>query len=122
MKKILFLLLVTATTSCIMLQEKGIAFKITNNSGSAITGVKIATSENLDSITFEHIAKRDSREGFLSMKNNKTDGSYTLAFKDRDGNVKGVSTGYYTNGNSLDSYIRFEIQKDTTLVKFGEFP
>lgn len=122
MKKLLFLLSFVGSTSCIGFQEKGIPFKIINNSESAITGVKIATSENLDSITFEYIAKHDSREGFLSMKNNTTDGSYTLAFRDKDGNIKGISSGYYTNGNSLNSYIRFEIQDDTTLSNLGSSP
>lgn len=122
MKKVLFLFLLISNTSCNLLQEKGIAIKITNNSDFSITNVKISTSENLDSITFDSIAKNESQEDFLSMKYNKTDGYYKIYFIDKDGRAHGTAAGYYSNGSNSDTYIRFEIQNDSTIVKFGKFP
>lgn len=122
MKKILFLFLLISNTSCNLLQEKGIAFKITNKSDFGITNVKISTSENLDNVTFDSIAKNESQKGFLSMRNNKTDGHYRLSFIDKHGRIHATAAGYYSNGSNSDAYIRFEIQNDSTLVKFGEFP
>lgn len=122
MKKSLIFLCLVLLSSCFLLQEKGIDFKVVNNSDVAITKVKISTSENLDSIIYTNISVNESREGFLSMKNNKKDGSYTITYTKADGNVVKESAGYYTNGGSLDSWIRFEIKNDTTLIKLGDFP
>lgn len=96
-------------------------FKIENTSDTTITNVNISTSENLDSITFKSIAPKDYREDFLSMKHNRLDGSYTLSYTKGNGTVVNENYGYYTNGGSLESWVRFEIRKDTTVVKFGEF-
>ncbi|MFS4468042.1 hypothetical protein [Maribacter sp. 2210JD10-5] len=122
MKKVKFIIILVSLCSCSIFQEKGITFKITNSADFPITGVKISTSENLESVSFDSIQKNESQEGFLSMKNNKMDGSYTLSYTHRDGSTKKISSGYYTNGTVLDSYIRFEITNDSALVKFGEFP
>ena len=122
MKKIIVLCLITLSVSCHLLQEKGIAFKITNSAEFPITDVKISTSENLESVTFASIQKNESQEGFLSMKDNKMDGDYTLSYTRKDGSTAAISSGYYTNGGALDNYTRFEITNDSTLVKFGEFP
>ncbi len=87
-----------------------------------MTNLKIATSEDLDSIVFDKIASKDYREGFLSMKQNTSDGHYTLTYSRSDGKVVKENHGYYTNGGATESWIRFEITNDSTLVKFGEFP
>lgn len=121
MKKLPFLLILILFNSCNLIQEKGIDFKIINNSDSQISNVKISTSENLDSITFEEIVPKDYREDFLSMKQNKVDGHYTLSYTRQDDTTVNENHGYYTNGGSLESWICFEIQNDTTLVKYGNF-
>ena len=123
MKKLPFLLILILIlfNSCNLIQEKGIDFKIINNSDSQISNVKISTSENLDSITFEEIVPKDYREDFLSMKQNKVDGHYTLSYTRQDDTTVNENHGYYTNGGSLESWICFEIQNDTTLVKYGNF-
>ncbi|TMM53726.1 hypothetical protein FEE95_17665 [Maribacter algarum] len=122
MNKAAFVLLLITICSCNFTKEKGIAFKIKNSSDATITAVKISTSEDFESITFDSIQKNKSKEGFLSMKNNKMDGDYTLSYIRKNGSAAGISGGYYTNGRPLDSYIHFEITNDNTLVKFGEFP
>jgi len=122
MKKLPFLLILILIlfNSCNLIQEKGIDFKIINNSDSQISNVKISASD-LDSITFDSTAAKDYREDFLSMKQNKVDGHYTLSYTRQDDTTVNENHGYYTNGGSLESWIRFEIQNDTTLVKYGNF-
>lgn len=122
MKKLLLLTLLAVISSCFLFQEKGIVFKIENTSDTTIINVKVSTSENLDSITFDNIVPNDYREDFLSMGNNKTDGSYTLSYTREDGSAVEENKGYYTNGGVMESWVRFEITNDSTLVKFGEFP
>ncbi len=121
MKKLLLLSLLITLSSCFLLQDKGIVFKIENTSDYPVTDTKISTSEHLDSITFDEIAPKDYREDFLSMKNNKSDGHYTLSFTREDGTTVNENHGYYTNGGSLESWIHFEIQNDTTVVRYGYF-
>jgi len=105
-----------------LLQEKGIPFKIQNTSNATITDVRFSTSEKLASTEFDSIASNQNEQGFLNMKENKTDGAYTLVYFRENGTKVETSAGYYTSGVSMDNYIRFEIKNDTTLVKFGKFP
>ncbi|PIB30637.1 hypothetical protein BFP77_04010 [Maribacter sp. 4U21] len=121
MKKLLLLCLFLSLSSCFLLQDKGIVFKVENTSDYPVTNIKIFTSEHLDSINFDEIAPKDYREDFLSMKNNKSDGHYTLSFIRKDGTTVNENHGYYTNGGSIESWIHFAIQNDTTLVRFGDF-
>ncbi len=122
MKKVLLLFLFIGLTSCFLFQENGIIFKIENNSDFPITNIKFTTTKNLDSITFDKISPNDFREDFLSMKHKTSDGSYTLSYIQKDSSIVETGTGYYTNGGSMDSWIRFEINNDTTTAKFGTFP
>lgn len=122
MKKLILVLSLISLNSCYLFQENGIDFKIINNSDLPISDVKFSTTENLDSATFRTIEADQSEKGFLSMKNNRSDGSYTLSFKRKDGSQVESGGGYYTNGGSLDSWIRFEIKNDTILMKLGDFP
>ncbi|GMN09227.1 hypothetical protein MTsPCn9_03170 [Croceitalea sp. MTPC9] len=122
MKKLLLLCILLFLSSCFLFQEKGIDYKVINNSSYTITNVKISTSEHLDSVTYDSIAPNESREGFLSMKNNKSDGSYMLSYTKADGNIVAEEAGYYTNGSALDDWIRFEVTNDTTRITFGKFP
>ncbi|AZQ57867.1 hypothetical protein EJ994_03250 [Maribacter sp. MJ134] len=121
MKKLLLLSLLITLSSCFLFQDKGIVFKIENTSDYPVTNIKISTSEHLDSITFDEIAPKDYREDFLSMKNNKSDGHYTLSFTREDGTTVNENHGYYTHGGSLENWIHFEIQNDTTVVRYGDF-
>lgn len=121
MKKLLFLTLLLTLSSCFQFQQRGILLKIENTSDYPITHIKVTTSEHLDSITFDKIAPKDYREDFLNMKNNTSDGHYILSYTRQDGSTATENHGYYTNGGSLESWIRFEITNDTTLTKFGNF-
>lgn len=122
MKKTIFLFFLFIITSCNLFRHKGIDFKIANNTFAPITEVKISTTENLDSTTFDNIGENKSREGFLSMKHNKIDGAYIIEYTREDGNKIESTVGYYTNGTPLNNWIRFEIKSDTTLVNFGDYP
>jgi hypothetical protein len=121
MKKLLFLTLTLTLSSCFQFQEKDTVFKVENTSDTAVTNLTITTSENLDSITFKSIASNDYIEDFLSMKNNRLDGSYTLSYMREDGSLVNENYRYYTNGGSSEPWIRFEIRNDTTVVNFGDF-
>ena len=118
MKKLIIILTLLSLNSCFLLKENGINIEIKNKSNFPIENVKFYTSEKLTDIKFDKIEPNQTVENFLSMKDNKIDGSYILEFN-RIGGVKEYSGGgYYTNGGSLDELVQFEIQKDTTLVKF----
>ena len=49
-------------------------------------------------------------------------GGYVLEYTMENGDMFETGGGYYTNGGSLDSWIRFEINQDTTLVSLGQYP
>lgn len=121
MKKLLLLALLLTLSSCFLFQDKGIVFEIENTSDFPITNVKFSTSENLGSITFDKIAPKDYREDFLSMKHHKKDGAFTLSYVRSNGELVQENHGYYTNGSSLESWIRFEITNDSTVMKLGDF-
>lgn len=121
MKKVFPLIILLILISCHLFRENGIDFKIVNNSGMEITNVKFYTSEQYQMAEFDKIEAAKSVSGFLSMKNNQADGNYILEFMRSDGRKEIQGAGYYTNGGSLNSWIRFEIKPDTIKVKFGEF-
>lgn len=122
MKKVFFLLILPLLFSCDLIKENGINYKIVNNSNSTINDIVISTSEKVDSSVIKSIAPNKSAKGFLIMKNAHTDGSYTLTFNHADGSKEYALGGYYTNGIALNSWIRFEIQTDTVLIKAGNLP
>lgn len=118
MNKFLIIISLLALNSCFLLKEKGINFEIKNNSDLAIENVKFYTSEKLDILEFKKIKSNYIVKRFLSMANNKIDGSYILEYNRIGGQTKIYSRGYYTNGKPLDKLIQFEIKNDTTLVNF----
>lgn len=122
MKKTVLSLTMLVLMSCQIFKERGVHIKIVNHTDGPITKVIISTSEKLDHITLDTLSPNESNSNFLSMKNNKTDGSYTLEYELQDGSKINDNHGYYTNGGALDEWIRFDIKNDTTLVKFGNFP
>ena len=121
MKKVILLTVLLTLNSCYLFKEKGIDFKIVNNSEMEISDVKFYTSEQLNKVEFDSIAANKSVSDFLSMKDNQSDGSYILEFTRADSKKEIQSAGYYTNGGSINSWIRFEVKSDTILVKYGEF-
>lgn len=122
MKKVIFLFILPLLFSCNLTKENGISYKVVNNSDTEINNIVLSTSEKMDSTVIKTIGPNKVVKGFLTMKNTRTDGSYTLTFDHFDGSKEHAQGGYYTNGGSLDSWIRFEIQKDTVLIKTGNLP
>ncbi|WP_178985144.1 hypothetical protein [Winogradskyella helgolandensis] len=118
MKKIFYLILCLALNSCFMFKENGIEVKIKNNSSEPITNVEFTTTERIEIIKVERIEPNESITEFLSMKINKSDGAYTLTFNRANGMKELSGGGYYTNGGSLDHWVDFEVENDTTIVKF----
>lgn len=118
MNKLIIIILLLALNSCSLLKENGINFEIKNNSDLAIENVKFYTSEKLDILEFKKIESNYIAKRFLSMTNNKIDGSYILEYNRIGGQTEVYSRGYYTNGGSLDELVQFEIKNDTILVKF----
>jgi len=115
MKRLIMVLLLFSLASC---KEKGVSFEITNHSNFDITHVKFFTSEKLSQVKFDRIEAGKRVCGFLSMKTNRADGTYILEFTDHKGLVKTVSAGYYTNGAPLDKSVLFEIDRDTSFIRF----
>jgi len=119
MKKLIAIILLFTLNSCYLFKENGIDVEIINKSDSAITNVKFTTSERLEFIEIEKIEPNESISEFLSMKYNKRDGGYSLEFNRADGKKEKSGGGYYTNGGSLDRWVKFEIQSDTIFVEFS---
>ena len=122
MRKIVFLFLTLGLSSCYLFKENGIDYKIINNSNHSISNIVLKTSENTDSLVIELLKPEESKSGFLKMVNAKRDGGYVLEYTMENGDMFETGGGYYTNGGSLDSWIRFEINQDTTLVSLGQYP
>lgn len=121
MKKIFYGILVLILNSCHSIgRGKGIDFIIENKSDSPIENIKFTTSENLAELSFERIKPNEKFSDFLTMKKNKFDGSYILEFTRIDGKREIRSYGYYTNGGASDNWAIFQIQNDTTVVKFTD--
>ena len=119
MKKLIAITLILTLNSCYLFKEKGIEFTIENKSDSIIENVKFTTSENLTVMEFDKIEPNQSVEDFLSMKYNKSDGSYVLKFTRANGKMESQGYGYYTNGGALDRWVEFEIKNDTVTRKFS---
>lgn len=116
MKKTLFGFLILTLNSCHFIGKgDGIKFTIKNKSDFPIENVRFTTSENLVELKFDKIKPNESVSGFLSMKENKSDGSYVLEFTRMNGKKESKTYGYYTNGGALDTRIDFEIKKDTII-------
>jgi len=119
MKKLIAIILLLSLNSCYLLKENGIKFTIKNKSDFPIKNLKFSTSEKLTIIEFDKVEPNQSIADFLSMKNNKQDGSYTLEFTRSNGIKESKGFGYYTNGVALDRWVEFEIQNDTINRKFS---
>ena len=119
MRKLTVVILLFTFSSCYLLKENGIDVEIVNNSNSTITNIKFTTSERLEFVEIEKIKPNETISEFLSMKYNKSDGGYFIEFTRADGKAEKSGGGYYTNGGSLDRWVKFEIQNDTTYVKFS---
>ena len=119
MKKLIAIILLLSLNSCYLLKKNGIEFTIENKSDFPIESVKFSTSEKLAVIVFDRIEPNQSVAEFLTMKNNKHDGSYTLEFTRSNGIKESRGFGYYTNGGALDRWVEFEIQNDTITRKFS---
>jgi len=119
MRKLTVVILIFTLSSCYLLKENGIDVEIVNNSNSTITNIKFTTSERLEFVEIEKIKPNETISEFLSMKYNKSDGGYFIEFTRADGKMEKSGGGYYTNGGSLDRWVKFEIQNDTTYVKFS---
>ena len=122
MKKVWTLTLLLWYCACHFPKENGVNIRIKNDSDLPITNLKFYTSEKLDSVRFNKIEARKSRTGFLSMKNNKTDGSYVLELTRDDETNDSYSGGYYTNGGSLENKVIIEVKQDTAIFEFSGVP
>ena len=118
MKKLLALILVLTLNSCFFYKKDGIEMKIKNDSSQPITNVEFTTTEKLEVIKIDRIEPNESTTEFLSMRKNKTDGAYSLTFTRASGKKEISGGGYYTNGGSLDHWVDFIVENDTTIVKF----
>ena len=101
-----------------MFNKNGIEMEIKNNSNQPITDVEFTTSERLEIIKIDRIEPNESVTEFLSMDQNKSDGFYWLSFTRPNGEKEISGGGYYTNGGSLDHWVDFIVENDTTIVKF----
>ena len=113
-------ILVLTFYSC-QLIEKGndIEVAIENASDAPIENVRFSTSENLAEITFDKIEPNESVSDILSMKDHKSDGSYTLEFTRSNGKRESKKFGYYSNGGALDKWITLKVQNDTITPSFS---
>ena len=116
MKKTVLLSFLFALLSCGNFSSS-INIEIANNSKEVIKNIKFATSENKEVLTFEELKPGEKIKEVLAMDKNKQDGHYTLQFTDKNGNIKQINSGYYSNGKPLDSEIIVSVEKDTTLIK-----
>jgi len=101
-----------------MFKENGIEMKIKNDSSEPITNVEFTTTEKIEIIKIDKIEPNESVTEFLSMRKNKSDGAYSLTFTRANGKKEISGGGYYTNGGSLDHWVDFKVENDTTIVKF----
>ena len=118
MKKLLALFIILILNSCSNLKENGIELTIKNNSDATIENLTFSTSENLSELKFESIEPQGTISDYLTMKDNKSDGSYILEFT-RNGEKKTQRCGYYTNGIALDAWVEFKIENDTITWQFS---
>jgi len=120
MKKTVLLITILSLYSCSFFEEKGIDFKIINNSNQAIENITFTTSERFDIKLFDKIESNQSVEGFLSMKNNNQDGSYYIEFKNSNDSIVSEDLGYYSNGTPSNEWVKITIMNDTIIKKFSK--
>ncbi|APD07995.1 hypothetical protein UJ101_02496 [Flavobacteriaceae bacterium UJ101] len=118
MKKLIPIIFILTFNSCLMFKRNGIEMKIINNSDNTITNIEFTTTEKLEVIKIDKIKPNECITKFLSMSKNKSDGSYLLTFIRTNGQKETIGSGYYTNGGSLDHWIDFTVDNDTTFVSF----
>lgn len=118
MKKILGIALILTLNSCIFYKKDGIEMKIKNDSSEPITNVEFTTTEKVNMIKIDRIEPNESVNEFLLMRKNKSDGAYSLTFTRASGKKEVSGGGYYTNGGSLEHWVEFIVENDTTIVKF----
>ena len=118
MNKLFAIIIILSLNSCSMFKKDGIEMKIKNESNQPITNVEFTTSEKLEVIKIDRIEPNKSVTEFLSMRKNKTDGSYSLTFTRANGKKEISGGGYYTKGGSLDHWVDFIVKNDTAIVKF----
>lgn len=92
--------------------------KIKNDSSEPITNVEFTTTEKVNMIKIDRIEPNESVTEFLLMRKNKSDGAYSLTFTRASGKKEVSGGGYYTNGGSLEHWVEFIVENDTTIVKF----
>ena len=107
-------LIVLTLFSCNYLKQ-GIEVKIDNDSNETITDIVFTTSENLETIEFESIDTNKSVKGFLSMKENKVDGTYLIKLTRKNGKIESQEIGYYSNGIPLEEIIEIKITNDSII-------
>ena len=120
MKKILLFGYIVLTLNSCKFIEKGISFVIQNESKFTLEKVRFSTSENLAVMKFDKIEPKECVSDFLTMKENKSDGTYVFEFT-RNGKKETKSYGYYTNGGALDARVKFEIRNDTIMTELSGF-
>jgi len=118
MKKIVAFILLLFISSCSVYKKDGVEVHIVNNSSRTISNIEFTTSESVKSITIDSIEPNQSVKEFLSISKNKSDGAYSLTFERENGWKEKSGGGYYTNGSSLDHWVDFTVEGDTTIVKF----
>jgi hypothetical protein len=119
MRKEISILLILILNSCFIESENGISVEIKNNSDTPVTNVEFTTSENLEVIRFDKIEPNQTVIEFLSMNKNQSDGAYSLTFTRTNGQKEFSTGGYYSNGGSLDRWVKYEVEADTTSVEFS---
>lgn len=115
----MFFVYVLILLSCSQHTDKGIEVTVKNSSSSTIHDIEIGTSEKLSTINDVTLNPGKKKSFFLSMKENKTDGFYSIQFTLPDGRKENIAAGYYTNGAPMEKSMYIDIQSDTTLVTFG---
>lgn len=116
MKKLLIGIIVLTLASCAEIRG-GVDVKINNNSDFTITDIMFSTSENLENLKFESLESNKSVKGFLSMKENKFDGTYIINFTRENGIVESEKLSYYSNGIPLENLIEINIENDSVIQK-----
>ena len=118
MRTLLKLLLGLTLTSCTLFVEDGDEVEIVNNSDHPIHNVKFYTTEKLTILTYDTIKVNQKVEEFLSIKKNKTDGSYVFEYTRVGGEKVASGGGYYTNGAEIERRVSIEVSNDTTKINF----
>lgn len=74
-----------ALNAYVFYKPDGIEIKINNSSSQTITEVRFTTTEEFKVILIDSIVPGETVTKFLSMRDNETDGSYVLSFRDPNG-------------------------------------